>query len=241
MLAQRFQSNYLFTKIRKTVGMNNPIDQSQSNVQPVVFVVDDDPAVRESVEISLGPLQTPIECFESAEAFLSEWKFDRPGCLLLDVRMPGMSGIELHNKIAPCGDYLSVVIVTGHATVAMSTDAMKRGAFDFLQKPYPPNELRRTVTAGLEKAMDAWAKHTKREEYEAKRSTLSPRETEVYAKMLAGDETKKIAAELGISPSTVEKHRIAVIRKMGADNTLQLINQKYTAVGDESVTDKETP
>ena len=219
--------------------MNNPTGLPEANFQPVVFVVDDDPAVRESVVISLAPLEKRIECFDSAEAFLAAWKFDRPGCLLLDVRMPGMSGIELHNKIAPCGEYLSVVIVTGHATVAMSTDAMKRGAFDLLQKPYPPSELRSTVSAGLDKAMQAWDRHVKREEYEGKRSTLSPRETEVYVKMLGGEETKKIAADLGISPSTVEKHRIAVIRKMGAENTLQLINQKFTAVGGESVTDED--
>ena len=219
--------------------MINPAGRPESEFQPVVFVVDDDPAVRESVEISLAPLAKRIECFDSAEAFLAAWKFDRPGCLLLDVRMPGMSGIELHNKIAPCGDYLSVVIVTGHATVAMSIDAMKRGAFDFLQKPYPPSELRTTVAAGLEKAMQAWDRHIKREEYEAKRTTLSPRETEVYVKMLGGEETKKIATELGISPSTVEKHRIAVIRKMGAENTLQLINQKFTAVGGESMTGED--
>ncbi len=219
--------------------MNEKLEPPTMDIQPVVFVVDDDPAVRESVEIALGPLHAPIECFDSAEAFLRSWEFDRPGCLVLDIRMPGMSGIELHSKIAPSGDFLSVIIVTGHATVAMSTDAMKRGAFDFLQKPYPPSELRSSVAAGLQKSRDGWQQHTKRSEFEAKKSTLSPRETEVYALMLGGTETKKIAVALGISPSTVEKHRIAVIRKMGAENTVHLINQKYTAVGDAPVTDDD--
>lgn len=196
-----------------------------------VFVVDDDPDIRESVIVALRPLKIQVECFASAEDFLNQWDGPKPGCLLLDVRMSGMSGIELYQQLLPEHSYLSIVIVTAHATVSMSVDALKKGAYDFLEKPYAPDKLRTVVTQSIKISCEKWRELKRREAYQQLRSALSPRELEVYQLLLGGLENKQIATELGISASTVEKHRLAVIRKMQIDNPVQLLNQKISASG----------
>lgn len=203
----------------------------EETITPTVFVVDDDMSVRESVVTALRRINAPVECFTSAEDFLDLWGGPRPGCLVLDVRMTGMSGIELLQQLQKQHDYLSIVIVTGHATIRLSVDAMKHGAIDVLEKPYGPDELRRIVSKGLIQSAKRWKKQRCRADYEVKRATLSVREREVYGLLLSGFENKQIAWKLSISPSTVEKHRIAVVRKMETDNIMQLFGQKFEATG----------
>lgn len=206
-------------------------EMSTEEPTTTVFVVDDDASVRDSVVAALRRLNVEVECFASAEDFLQLWGGPRPGCLVLDVRMTGMSGIELQQQLNADQDYLSIVLVTGHATVRLSVDAMKRGAIDVLEKPYSPDELRRIVTAGLGHSARSWQRQQCRADFESKRATLSPREREVYGLLLKGMENKQIAVALAISPSTVEKHRLAVVRKMETDNITQLFGQKFEATG----------
>jgi len=196
-----------------------------------IFVVEDDESVRDSVATSLRRIGAKIETFRSAEDFLQGWKGPRPGCLVLDVRMTGMSGLELQQTLNKQHDYLSIVIVTGHATVQLSVDVIKRGAIDLLQKPYAPDQLRQVVSDGLKRSAALWKQMQLRIAYEAKRDSLSPREREVYGLLLQGHENKQIAVKLSISPSTVEKHRLAVVKKMGTENVTQLFGQKFHATG----------
>lgn len=200
-------------------------------VTATVFVVDDDASVLDSVPTALRRVDAPVECFASAEQFLELWGGPRPGCLVLDVRMEGMSGIELHQKLQEEHDYLSVVIVTGHATVSLGVESVKRGAIDVLEKPYNPDQLRQVVRGGLLRSADHWQRNQYRADFESKRASLSPREREVYGLLLQGLENKQIARRLGISPSTVEKHRLAVVKKMGTANITQLFGQKFEATG----------
>ncbi len=137
-----------------------------------VFVVDDDPDIRESVAVALRPLKVPVECFASAEHFLENWNGPKPGCLLLDVRMSGMSGIELYQQLLPEHSYLSIIIVTAHATVSMSVDALKKGATDFLEKPYAPNTLRAVVDHGMKLSCVKWRELLRKKEYQKLRDPL---------------------------------------------------------------------
>ncbi len=205
--------------------------EDSTRVTPTVFVVDDDESVLDSVSTALRRVGAPVECFGSAEKFLERWEGPRPGCVVLDVRMEGMSGIELHQNLMSKHDYLSVVIVTGHATVPLGVESMKRGAIDVLEKPYNPEQLRQVVRDGLRRSTDLWQQNRDRADYELKRSSLSLREREVYGLLLEGLENKQIGRRLGISPSTVEKHRLAVVKKMGTDNITQLFGQKFEATG----------
>ena len=202
-----------------------------SEVLPTIFVVDDDPAVLDSVSLVLRQLDKPVKCFSSANEFLEKWGGPRPGCLVLDVRMPGIGGIELQKMLSSEHPYFPIVIVTGHATVPMSVESVQEGAFDFLEKPYEPAVLRRTVASALDRAGELWEKWLIQAEFKKRRASLSPREEDVYALLLEGMENKQIAAQLGISPSTAEKHRLSVVRKMGTENPTQLLGQKFDATG----------
>lgn len=196
-----------------------------------VFVIDDDPAIRQSVTATLRPLEFNVDEYASAEDFLESWDGPRPGVLVLDVRMNGMSGIELQRRLAMAHPYLGVIIVTGHATVAMSVSAIKQGAVDFLEKPYAPEKLRSIIAMAMERAALRWIQHQQRETYDVLKRELSPRECEVYELLTEGHENKQIARMLAISASTVEKHRLSVVRKMGVDNITHLLRQKYEANG----------
>ena len=196
-----------------------------------IFIVDDDLAVTDSMKADLQQIGTPIEIYSGAERFLESWGGPRPGCVLLDVRMEGISGLELQKVLVKHHSYLPVIITSGHASIQMSVDAMKRGATDFLEKPYSPDVLREVVRDAIEQAAKKWIGWQERTQFESKRANLSPREREVYCLLLRGLENKQIAQLLGISPSTVEKHRLAVVKKMQADNLIQLLSQKFEATG----------
>lgn len=218
--------------IRSTsTNTSDSLDTVETAISQTIFVVDDDPAVLHSVGLALRPLGMTVKTYSSGEAFLEAYDPPCPGCLVLDVRMPGMSGIELQRKIASEHPYLSVVMVTGHATVPISVSVLRNGAVDFLEKPYVPDDLRASVIKAVNQSTRLWHEQRNRDDYSSQLSKLSPRERQVYELLLQGRENKQVAIELGISPSTVEKHRLAVLRKMDVDNVTQLLRQKIDSEG----------
>ena len=190
---------------------------------PTVFVVDDDDGVRTSLGILLdtaGHRSTP---FNSATEFLAQYDPARPGCLLLDMRMPGMSGMDLIQELGRRGAFLPVIFITGHGDVPMAVEAMKNGAFDFLQKPFSPRDLLERIGRAL--AADAEARQVLSQAGELRRrhASLTPREREVMSLIVAGHANKVIAMDLGLSERTVEIHRARVMEKMATRSVAHLV------------------
>jgi FixJ family two-component response regulator len=190
---------------------------------PTVFVVDDDEGVRNSLRFLLKSVGLNTRALASAGEFLDAYKHNQPGCLVLDVRMPGMSGIELQQQLNLRGATLPVIFITGHGDIPMAVEAMQQGAFDFLQKPFRDQDLIDRIQRALERDArnrTALAQHARiRERLES----LTPREREVLALMSRGKPNKVMAAELGVSQRTVEIHRARVMEKTGADSLAHLV------------------
>jgi FixJ family two-component response regulator len=190
---------------------------------PTVFLVDDDQAIRDAVGLLLRAGGLAVETFASATDFLESGAVGRPGCLILDVRMPGMSGLDLQQRLRAQGRRIPLIFMTGHGDVPMAIRAMKAGAFDFIQKPFEGGMLLKRVREAL--AFDAGerCRQAQRTEAAGRMAELSPREREVLERVAAGQYNKIIAAELGISISTVEIHRKRVMEKLQADSLSDLI------------------
>ncbi|SRR5579872_1189251 len=190
---------------------------------PTIFVVDDDEGVRNSLRFLLKSVGLATRTLASANEFLDVYKHSQPGCLVLDVRMPGISGIELQQQLNLRGATIPVIFITGHGDVPMAVEAMQQGAFDFLQKPFRDQDLIERIQRALErdtKNRAALAQHAKiRECFES----LTPRECEVLALMTKGTPNKVMAAQLGVSQRTVEIHRARVMEKSGAASLAQLV------------------
>ena len=190
--------------------------------EPTVFVVDDDPAVRDSLSLLLETEGLAVECHESAESFLSAYRDDRPGCLILDVRMHPMSGPELQAELVRRGNPIPIIFLTAHGDIPMTVRAMKAGARDFLTKPINGTELLDRVHAVLR------SEHERQNEQEMlarerkRLEELTQREHEVMMLALAGRANKAIAKQLGISYRTVEIHRSHILQKTGTANMLEL-------------------
>ncbi|HVP34844.1 MAG TPA: response regulator transcription factor [Steroidobacteraceae bacterium] len=190
---------------------------------PTVFVVDDDEGVRNSLRFLLKSVGLTTRTLDSASEFLEAYKASQPGCLVLDVRMPGMSGLELQQQLNLRGAVIPVIFITGHGDIPMAVEAMQQGAFDFLQKPFRDQDLIDRIQRALERdaknraALDQHAKIRERLE------SLTPREREVLALMTRGKPNKIMAAELGVSQRTVEIHRARVMEKSGATSLAQLV------------------
>jgi FixJ family two-component response regulator len=190
--------------------------------EPVVFVVDDDATLRESLCWLLQSMNLRAQAFASAAEFLSAYEPTQPGCLLLDVRMPGMSGLQLQDIMAERGLQLPVIIVTGHGDVAMAVRAMKAGARDFVEKPFNDQALLERVQEALE--VDAAARRVaaERRAIAERVGTLTHREHQVLQAIVSGHANKQIAASLGISVKTVEIHRGRVMQKMRVRSVAEL-------------------
>ncbi|MGQ9367825.1 response regulator transcription factor [Azospirillum sp. ST 5-10] len=189
-------------------------DTVRGGTPRTVYVVDDDPAMRHSLAWLVGSLGVPVETFASGEEFLRAVPPDRPGCLVTDVRMPGMSGLELQDTLARAGSLLAVVVITGHADVPMAARAFRAGAVDFVEKPFNDQMLLDRVHEALEKSLRLWEERARKRHVHALLARLTPRERQVADLVVAGKPNKVIAVEINLSLKTVEVHRHNVMEKL---------------------------
>lgn len=193
-------------------------------VQPnTVFLVDDDDAVRDSVSLLMRSAGLRTREFDSASAFLDGYDRDQPGCLLLDVRMPGMSGLELQKELNKRNHTLPIVFISAHGDIPMAVEAVRRGAVDFIQKPFDDEELVSTVKHALAASEQRFAEETERLDICRRTASLTAREREVMSQVVKGKANKVIASDLGVSQRTVEIHRARVMEKMQASSLAQLV------------------
>ncbi len=197
-------------------------DEPHSDQGATVFVVDDDSEFRESIQLLLESVKLPFESFSSAQEFLEAYTPDRPGCLLTDVRMPGMSGTELQKALADQGIRIPTIIITAYAEVPMAVEAMRAGAVDFVQKPYSPQQLLARIQQALDQDRDQREHESLREQARRQIDALSPREREVMDLLLKGKNAKEIANRLDLSTKTVDFHRRNLLEKMEVENVVEL-------------------
>ena len=196
---------------------------------PTVFVVDDDQAMRNSLKWLIETVGMKVETFASAEEFIKSYYPGRAGCLLLDVRMPGMSGLDLQQYFAEQSINIPVIIITGHGDVPMSVRAMKAGAVDFIEKPFNDEQLLESIRSALEIDQDQRVLQAERAEIAARLAQLTPREHEVMEMVTNGKANKEIASALGVSAKTVEAHRARVMEKMEASSLAGLVKMVIAA------------
>jgi len=197
-----------------------------SNVPPTVFVVDDDEPVRDAIGLLLDTVDIPYETFESAQDFLSGYSRDRTGCLVLDIRMPGMNGLELQDKLLDDRDPLPIIFITGHGDIPMAVEAMRKGAVDFIRKPFRDQELLDRIQEALSFDADNREHQQDLDGVRTRASSLTPREKEVFERVAEGQANKVVAIDLAISERTVEIHRSQVMQKMAARNLADLVKMK---------------
>ena len=188
-----------------------------------VFVVDDDEAIRNSLRLLLKSVGLESRTLPSAREFLDTYRPSQPGCLVLDVRMPGMSGLELQEQLNLRGATIPVIFITGHGDIPMAVEAMQQGAFDFLQKPFRDQDLIDRIQRALTKDVQTRTALKEHERIRQRLTSLTPREREVLALMTQGKPNKVMAHELGVSQRTVEIHRARVMEKSGASSLAQLV------------------
>ena len=197
--------------------------------EPTVFVVDDDQAMRTSLQWLIESTGMQVRTFDSADAFLAAYYPGRAGCLLLDVRMPGMSGLELQSYLAREGYRLPVIIITGHGDVPMAVRAMKAGAVDFIEKPFNDEFLLDSIRRALAVDAEQRGLQVRQAEIATRLALLTPREHEVMEMVAEGRSNKEIANALGVSAKTVEAHRARVMEKMEARSLAELVRMVLTA------------
>jgi two-component system response regulator FixJ len=199
------------------------------SVEPIVFVVDDDPAVRESLELSLNLAGHNVESFATAAEFLARRGEAGPGCVITDIRMPGMDGLELQEELIRRNCPLPVIVITGHGDVPLAVRAMKAGAEDFLEKPFSREVLLAAVSHALDRAKRIPQPHVDSDELHRRIASLTPREREVFDLVVAGKQSKAIAFELGAATRTIEVHRGRMMNKMKAGNLQELVRLAIAA------------
>lgn len=189
----------------------------------IVYVVDDDASVREALSSLLRSMGLEVQAFGSAEEFLVEPVSERPACLVLDVRLPGLSGLELQRDVARRERSVPIIFITGHGDVPMSVRAMKAGAVEFLQKPFSDDELIRAIRAALQNDLEDGVRRREVAQLRRRYETLTAREREVLAPIAQGMLNKQVAAALGISEITVKVHRRHLMQKMGARSLPEIV------------------
>jgi FixJ family two-component response regulator len=199
-----------------------------AKVLPVVFVIDDDASMRAALSSLIRSVGLRVEVFASASEFLATKRTDDLSCLILDVRLPGMSGLHFQAELAKANSVIPIIFITGHGDIPMSVKAMKAGAVEFLTKPFRDQDLLDAIKVALERAR-SWIESEKAaSELRANFESLSPREKEVMARVTNGLLNKQIAAELGVSEVTVKVHRGNVMQKMGAKTLADLVRKADT-------------
>ncbi|MET7012979.1 response regulator transcription factor [Uliginosibacterium flavum] len=196
------------------------------NIHPseqLVYIVDDDEALRDSLIWLLESTGLKSLAFESAEAFLAAYSAKMNGCLVLDIRMPGMSGLELHEKLNAMHATLPVIFITGHGDVPMAVSALKKGAVDFIEKPFNDQEMVSLIRGALAEDLKHHGARLQEADAQRRIDGLTPREREVLELIVAGRLNKQIADDLGISIKTVEVHRARVMEKMGVNSLAELV------------------
>ena len=194
-----------------------------TETKPTIFIVDDDPSVRESTELMLKSVGFHVKTFVSAQEFLKANLQEGPGCLILDVRMPGMSGLDLQEKLVSAKTPLPVIFITGHGTVPMSVRAMKAGAVDFLQKPFEEQDLLDAINRAITQQRERKSKRDEADQLQQHLKALTPREYEVFSLLVTGMSNKEIAHKLGTSERTVKAHRAQIMEKMNAGSLADLV------------------
>jgi two-component system, LuxR family, response regulator FixJ len=194
-----------------------------NDTDTVIYVVDDDDAVRDSLSLLLRTVGLPARTFGSAAEFLDGYEPDKIGCLVADIRMPGLSGLELQAELIERAIDVPIIFITGHGDVPMAVKAMKSGAMDFIQKPFRDQDLLDRINEGLERARSAHESQRETSEIKHRFEALTPREGEVMKMVVKGHANKVIAMDLGVSQRTVELHRARVMQKMGVRSLAELV------------------
>ncbi|MBR7190659.1 response regulator [Gordonia sp. AC31] len=199
------------------------MDVTASDVTAAVYVVDDDPELCESVDWLLGSIGISPRICHSADDFLAQYSGDTPACIVLDVRMPTMSGPRLQEKLNELAPHVAIIFVSAHGDIRMSVSTLQAGAMDFLEKPYDPQRLLDAVQAGMEKAVERFRTHAQKRWVESKVALLTPQEREILALVVEGLPSQNIARRLDMSVKTVDVHRARIKSKTDADSISTLV------------------
>jgi FixJ family two-component response regulator len=210
------------------------MSQPESSVDPVIYVVDDDDGMRHALGTLLGTVGYKTEMYARPSDFLTKFKPDLPGCLVLDIRMPEMSGLELQQRLNRAGALLPVIFITGHGDVPMAVQAMKEGAYQFLQKPFRDQELLDHINHALKFDLENRKGLARKAELTRRLKSLTPREQQVMHLIVEGQANKVMAIDLGLSERTVEIHRAKVMEKMGAGSVAHLVKMHLILNGGEA-------
>jgi FixJ family two-component response regulator len=215
--------------------------QADSTKCPVVYVVDDDDGMRRALNTLLATVGFRTEGYARAQEFLARFTPDAPGCLVLDIRMPEMSGLELQQQLNRKGSMLPVIFITGHGDVPMAVQAMKEGAFEFIQKPFREQDLLDRINRALHLDAENRRQVARHSEIAARIESLTPREKEVMKLVVDGEANKVIAIDLGLSERTVEIHRAKVMEKMAAKSVAHLVKMNIEAAQEGSRVEPGSP
>ena len=192
--------------------------------KPIVFVVDDEVAIREALASLIGSVGLRVECFASPQDFLRRRNSDSPSCLVLDVRMPGLSGFDLQRELVRAERQIPIIYITAHGDIPMAVQAMKSGAIDFLSKPFRDEDLLDAIRKALERDAAAKAHQAEVREIRGRVAQLTARQRQIMARVVAGRLNKQTAAELGLSENTIKVHRHRIMERMGAATLADLIH-----------------
>lgn len=197
--------------------------------EAIVHIVDDDGAVRYALGRLLESVRLKYQAYESGDAFVEQYTHKQPGCLVLDMRMPGMSGLEVQRTLNERNLSLPIIVITGHGDTQTGVQAMKNGAFDFIQKPFNDQHLLDIVHAAIQSHTEQWAKDREKEFVATRFASLSERERDVLDGILNGEPNKRIAGNLNLSEKTIEYHRANIMKKMDARSLADLIKKTLLA------------
>jgi FixJ family two-component response regulator len=190
----------------------------------VVYVVDDDISVREALASLIGSVSLNVECFASPQEFLRRRNRDGPSCLVLDVRMPGLSGLDLQRELTRTAQPIPIIFISGHGDIPMAVEAMKAGAIEFLAKPFRDEDLLDAIRQALERDQAAHARRTELARIRSRYAQLTARQRQIVKKIVEGRLNKQIAAELHLSENTIKVHRRRIMERMGAANVATLVH-----------------